>query len=92
MQNKIDIIIDVSKKLTQQWVTARAMGIDHPEAWIYAEMPTLLSDAMPAHFGLVMSEVANMKRERAVFILEGISSELSQLCVMEGWFIGEKER
>lgn len=92
MQNKIDIIIDVSKKLTQQWITARTMGIDHPEAWIYAEMPSLLNDAMPAHFGLVMSEIANMKRERAVFILEGISSDLSQLCVIEGWFIGEKER
>ena len=92
MQNKIDIIIDVSKKLTQQWVTARTMGIDHPEAWIYAEMPNLLNDTMPAHFGLVMKELLSMNTQKAAFILESMSSGLYELCVMEGLFTASKER
>ena len=85
MQNKIDMIIDVSKQLTHQWVCANIMGLNHSVAGNYAEYPDLYRKDMPATFDLVMQKVVTLSNTQASYLLESISCDLFQFCVEEGW-------
>ena len=88
MQSKIDIIIDVSKNLTNWWVCANVMGVDHDGCGIYLDFPELYSPSAPVTFDVVIDKADDMPTElKASLVLESISADLYALAVEEGFLV-----
>lgn len=84
MNSKVDMIIDVSKNLTEWWLNAKALGLGDDGSWFYRDNKDLYNQDMPATFDIVLEKANALDYGQSAFLLESISCGLFDLCLSEG--------